>query len=396
MMSIPVLLIGSGLSALGALRLLHRAGIPAFCYGGRGIEVHSRWYRPAPAAEGQLETVDQLAKYLTDGPLETAVLIPCSDAAARAIANLPARLRQRFPSSSSSAATLERLCDKAEFADLLAELDLPRPFTLAVTNAKQLSEAPERVFANAFLKPRDSQRFCAQFGKKAFRVASLGEAVAKLASPLDLGHGMVLQEYVPGPATNHVLIDGFRDANGEISAMLARRRHRMYPLDFGNSSCMESIAIDEVANAAAALRKLLAHIDYRGIFSAEFKQDARDGEYKLIEINSRVWWFVEFTGRCGIDVCTMSYLDARGAPVPKVAGYKIGARFVHAYYDFCAGRALSRQGVTGMPRHLASWWGAQHPHFTWSDPGPALFDLMGKMPSPTRQLTAWMQRNEQL
>ena len=395
MTSLPVLLIGSGLSALGALRLLHRAGIKAYCYGGKGIEAHSRWHRPAPAGEGQLGSVEQLAKYLADCPLKAAVLIPCSDAAARAIASLPPRLQQRFPSSTSALSALEQLCDKAEFANLLTELDLPRPFTLPVTTAKQLADVPERVFKSAFLKPRDSQRFCAQFGQKGFRVASLGEAVAKLAAPLDLGHAMVLQEYVPGPAANHMLIDGFRDRNGQISAMLARRRLRMYPLDFGNSSCMDSIAIEKVALPTAALTKILTHLDYRGIFSAEFKQDERDGQYKLLEINARVWWFVEFTGRCGVDVCTMSYLDALGARVTPVKTYKVGARFVHAYFDYCAGRALSRQGITSMPRHLASWWGAQHPHFTWTDPGPAWFDLLNKMPSPTRQLTAWMQRNEQ-
>ena len=399
---VPVLLIGPGLGTLGAIRLLHRAGIVSYCYGGQGIEAHSRWYRPAPSSDAlrvggrrcasenaQPGKIEQLAAYLRQCPLDTAVLIPCSDAACRAIGALPADLRARFPSSTPSAAILEQLCDKAQFGELLSALDLPRPFTATIETSRQLAGVPRHIFDNAFLKPRDSQSFCARFGKKAFRVGSVAQAQSRLEAPLALGLGMVLQEYIPGPASNHMLIDGLRDRNGRICGMLARRRHRMYPLDFGNSSYMESTALDAVPGAVAALEKLLGHIDYRGIFSAEFKQDERDGLFKLIEINSRVWWFVEFTGRCGVDVCTMSWLDALGEPVPRVDDYLIGARFVHAYYDLFAGLALTRQGQTSMPRHLASWLGAQHPHFVWSDPVPAVVDMAAKVSGMVRR---WMSR----
>jgi len=84
---------------------------------------------------------------------------------------------------------------------------------------------------------------------------------------------------------------------------------------------------------------------YRGIFSGWFRQDPRDGRYKLLEINARVWWFVEYAGRCGLDVCAMSYLDALGERVEDVTEYPVGARFVQAYFDFPAIRCRSLTGT---------------------------------------------------
>lgn len=385
MQKVPAILVGSGLGMLGALRLLHRNGIEAVCYGPQGIEAHSRWYRPVPGIAPGMANIGDLASYLAGSPLDSAVLIPCSDAASRAIAGLPPALSKRFPASTSSYETVARICDKGQFGELLETLDLPRPYTRKIERIEQLHDVPEHIFEAAFLKPRDSQKFCAQYGAKAVHVNSRAEAISKVAKPILHGHEMVLQEYVQGPASSHYLIDGLVDANGSIRAMLARQRLRMYPLDFGNSTYMGSIALDEIPEAVRSLTRLLQHVDYRGIFSAEFKRDSRDGQFKLIEINTRVWWFVEFAGRCGVDVCAMSYLDALGMPVPRVERYKVGARFVHPYFDYFACRALARAGEQSLAAGLATWVGAQQPHFNWLDASPALYDFLEHVPKrPTR------------
>jgi predicted ATP-grasp superfamily ATP-dependent carboligase len=55
------------------------------------------------------------------------------------------------------------------------------------------------------------------------------------------GYKVLAQEYVPGSSSDHYFIDGFRDRDGNLKAMFARRRRRIYPPDFGNSSYCESI-----------------------------------------------------------------------------------------------------------------------------------------------------------
>ena len=74
----------------------------------------------------------------------------------------------------------------------------------------------------------------------------------------------------------------------------------------------------DVASAAGSLERLLRGIDYRGVFSAEFKHDERDGLFKILEVNARPWWFAGFAASCGLDVCDMSYRDALGERVEPV------------------------------------------------------------------------------
>ena len=80
-------------------------------------------------------------------------------------------------------------------------------------------------------KPADSQRSFARFRVKAFRIAGRKEAAERLAACAAGGHTMVLQEYVPGPPTNHYFLDGFVDRTGCIRALFVRQRLRMFPPD---------------------------------------------------------------------------------------------------------------------------------------------------------------------
>jgi len=371
---IPVLILGSGIGALGAIRALRRAGIPAFVHTEvGGVERTSRWYRPAPVR--RIDTSTPLAQVLDAVMLEQAVLLPCSDAWAREVASLPAAYRDRFPSSISGADTIAQLVDKAGLSRLLTEADVPHPVTRDVADEVALEALPDRVLEGAFLKPRDSQAFFARFGVKAFQVSSRAEALERLGDARASGLAMLLQEYIPGAPDLHYFLDGFVDASGRIRGTLARRRYRMHPRDFGNSSYMESVPREEMAQAIDAMHALVAHTGFRGIFSTEFKRDPRDGLFKLIEVNARVWWYVEFAARCGLDVCSMAYRDALGDVVPEVRDYRVGARLAYPYYDYFACRDARREGTLSLGSWIGSWIGAQQPLFNWDDPRPALLEV---------------------
>ena len=86
------------------------------------------------------------------------------------------------------------------------------------------------------------------------------------------------------------------------------------------------------------------------MFSAEFKLDPRDGRFKLLEVNTRPWWYVDFAARCGVDVCTMAYRDALGEGVDTVESYRTGVVCVYPYMDLSACQALRRSGRRGRRR----------------------------------------------
>jgi len=265
---------------------------------------------------------------------------------------------------------LETFIDKSRFARLGDELRIPRPRSWILEDGGIPADIPGALFQNAFLKPLDSQSFIREFGVKAYRIASRQDAEQRLEK---VGHhAVLLQEYVPGPSDRHFLIDGFVDRNGLVKAMFARRRLRMHPPDFGNSSFMVSVPIDEVAGAAKSLRAILEAVKHRGIFSAEFKFDERDREFKIIEINARPWWYVEFASRCGVNVCEMAYWDALDEDVGETNNYTVGSSLVYSIHDFRAWRHAIGTGQRGSWAWVFDWLKSWRPIFTWDDPWPAI------------------------
>jgi predicted ATP-grasp superfamily ATP-dependent carboligase len=314
------------------------------------------------------ETVESWLERL---PFERAVLIPCSDRWITRIADLPPQFKNRFPASLSEPQVLRHLVDKGTFARSVKEFGIPHPYSKALDTHDDLVDIPDRVFEGAILKPRNSQSFQEKFGTKAFHVRGREEIAERLQAIRAEGLDAIVQEYIPGPGKHHYFVDGFVDRHGRTRGLLVRARLRMYPADFGNSTFMVSVVPDAAAQAVESIQQLLKNIGYRGIFSAEFKLDARDGVFKIIEVNARPWWYVDFTARCGVDVCSMAYADALEQDVPLVDTYQVGRRLVYPYTDFFACVAMRRRGELSLWSWFRSWFGATQPVFQWSDPLPA-------------------------
>jgi D-aspartate ligase len=248
---------------------------------------------------------------------------------------------------------------------------MPHPKTVVIQSAEQLGSLDVEDFAGSFLKPRDSLAFFMLYEVKACRVKSREDAVSHFDRITGDGFEVLFQEYIPGPASNHYFIDGFVDRAGQVCALFARRRLRMYPTDFGNSSYMVSIPVEDVYSAAENLKRLLQEINYRGIFSAEFKFDERDRQFKILEINARPWWFIEFADVCGVDVCKFAYRDALGEKVRPVKSYRTGVRLVHPYFDIHICVNLIKEGKLSIISWIRSWIGAKYTALCFDDPLPA-------------------------
>jgi predicted ATP-grasp superfamily ATP-dependent carboligase len=173
-----------------------------------------------------------------------------------------------------------------------------------------------------------------------------------------------------------------------MAGVQGRRRLRMYPADFGNSTSFESISPSDIQPAVDVMTRLLRHVRYRGVFSAEFKRDARNGVYHLIEVNVRPWWYVEFAGRGGMDVVAMAVRDALGEPVSPAPPSGAGRRCVYPYYDFFACREGLRAGTLSAGAWLGSWLSSEQPVFRWSDPWPAVSATVEILGGKVRNLLA--------
>jgi D-aspartate ligase len=351
----PALVFGGDVSGLAVLRSLGRNGVPVFAAGISTKNLtRSRWYRPAPG-EALEETSDgrRVAAYLGTLPFPQAVLIPASDEWALALATLPKDVARRYPATVASERVLRTVIDKERFALAAEQLDVPAPRTVRVTGVESLGEIADADLPNFFLKPRNSQSFARRFGVKALRLAERRDAAELLGKVASERHEVVLQEFIPGPPTAHVFLDGYVDRSGVMRACLARRRLRMHPAEFGNSTLSVTIPIAEVSPALESLRRLFEGIGFVGFFDAEFKHDARTGASRSSRSTrgrggNSSWrrppgstsapWHTEMPSASPSPPCssiasaaagfTQCQISGRGGPVGAAAGPQAGFRSV--------------------------------------------------------------------
>lgn len=340
----------------------------------RKMVARSRWYQRLPGEDIE-ETSDgeRLAAYLRALPFQRTVLFPCSDQWSLAVASLPDDVAASHAATVAPLDVLRLLIDKELFSRAAAEYGVPAP---RVLHATDLDAIEADAFQSFFLKPRNSQLFAERFGVKALRLESHAQATELLGRMVEDGIELLLQEFVPGPPTSHVFLDGYVDRSGVMRACLARRRLRMHPRAFGNSTLSVTIPLDEVSEALDSLRRLFEGLGYVGLFDAEFKHDARDGLFKILEVNGRPWWQLELAGASGLDVCAMAYRDALGEPLPQASEYRIGQSWVHPVPDLRAwwtGRVHGDR-AGGFP--LRVWFSGANAVFSWDDPKPAAEELV--------------------
>jgi D-aspartate ligase len=355
-------------TGLAVLRSLGRNRVPAYVVSRDAAMVgSSRWFRPAPG-EPPDQTPGAAARYLRALPLREAVVFPCNDRWALAAAGLPGDVTASFPAAVAPLDVVRLLVDKGLFADTAERLGVPVPRTIPVAGAGDLDVLEDAELPRFFIKPLHSQPFHERFGVKAMRLTDRRQAAERLE---EVGHEVLLQEFIAGPPEAHVFLDGYVDRRGEMRACLARRRLRLHPPDFGNSTRSVTIPLREAAEALESLRRLFAGIGYTGLFDAEFVHDARDARFKILEVNARPWWQLELAGASGLDLTLMAYRDALGLPLPEPAGYRAGHTWLHPLPDLRAWWAGGRSG----PFPLRHWLGGANAVFSRDDPKPMAAEL---------------------
>jgi predicted ATP-grasp superfamily ATP-dependent carboligase len=270
----------------------------------------------------------------------------------------------------------------------LERLGVPHAESLHLHEEKDLLKFAEtHELKNFFFKPRNSQRFFQRFQVKGYFVRDLDQALCYFREIHKEGLEVILQEFIPGPPENHYYVEGYIDRDYRVRCLFARRRLRMYPPKLGNSTAMMSVDLDLVENARKSLMHLMREVKFRGIFSAEFKLDPRDGVFKIIEVNIRPWWYIEFAARSGVNVAAMAYYDALNLEMPEIPAYRKGAISVNLYTDWHVFRQDHRKMLQKIPPFVRDWLFAQYTVFSWKDPLPAAVWFRDMLKRRTEALT---------
>jgi predicted ATP-grasp superfamily ATP-dependent carboligase len=79
---------------------------------------------------------------------------------------------------------------------------------------------------------------------------------------------------------------------------------------------------------------------FSGIAEVEYKWDAADGQYKLIEINPRPWDQHRLGNSCGINLMYIAYCELAGLPKPAVRPRVSGQKWIAEDVFFTTGLQL--------------------------------------------------------
>jgi predicted ATP-grasp superfamily ATP-dependent carboligase len=123
---------------------------------------------------------------------------------------------------------------------------------------------------------------------------------------------ILVQEIIPGDGkTQYSYCAFFRD--GQAHSTLIARRVRQHPREFGRAATyVETTEIPEIEELA---ERFLRAINYHGVVEIEFKQDPRDGHFKLLDVNARTWGFHVLGAPAGVDFPYLLYADQIGEPI---------------------------------------------------------------------------------
>lgn len=213
-----------------------------------------------------------------------------------------------------------------------AEIGLAAPLGFAPRERRDLDDMPCRF--PVVLKPAERTVENAFTLAKAWRANDRASLLARYdeAAALVGADAIVLQELIPGDGTKQFSYAAVFDRGRPVAELTARRR-RQYPIEFGyTSTFVETVDCAEVAQAG---RRFLASCNYTGIAEVEFKLDGRDGRYKILDVNARIWSWAALGAAAGVDFAHILWRLACGEPLTPVVASRPAA-WMHASRDLTA------------------------------------------------------------
>jgi predicted ATP-grasp superfamily ATP-dependent carboligase len=116
----------------------------------------------------------------------------------------------------------------------------------------------------------------------------------------------------------------------------------------------------------------LKAINYYGLVEIEFKQDPRDGQYKLLDVNARTWGFHSLGFPAGVDFPYLLYADQLGEQLDHCRGQS-GIGWLRLITDLPTAFSQLLLGQLGVSSYLNSLQRTRvESVFNWRDPLPSL------------------------
>ena len=367
--------IGGDYRALGIVRSLGRRGIPVLVLTDDHVVAAVSRYTTRRMTWPDSDDAQRLGCLfaLCDAHhLDGWMLFATDDENTAFLSRNHSKLSERFRMTTPRWDVLRWAYDKRLTYRLADELGIDRPWTYTAVAREGLAAMP--CSFPLILKPAFKQHRNSFTRAKAWRVDDRQSLLSAYDAACDLVDPAIImiQELIPGSGQCQFSYAALcRD--GDIVASITARRTRQYPLEFGlASSYVESIESPEVESAS---RRFLKAIGVTGLAEVEFKRDPRDGRFKLLDVNLRVWGWHTLGRKAGADFPHLTWQLIRGKSLTPVR-CSPGVRWVRMTTDLPAAAIEILRCNLSPVTYLKSLLGPlEYAIFTPDDPLPALLDV---------------------
>lgn len=371
----PGVLITAGTTpnTLGVVRCFGRRGIPVYYLDSepRSMVRHSKYITRRLKCPGikQSETayIDALVKHGSQSR-EKLMLISTGDLETLVISRYRQELEPFYLLSVPSAEIVSRLVNKREFSQLLSTLKIPCPKTCLPRDLDELQSIGQEIGYPFVIKPVYSAQFQDEFKCKCILVDSREALQHTLDRLKGRNLEVIIQEMVPGEDLYSLYT--YFDKYSNPVAICGYDKLRQFPLDFGSGSLCKTTWRELPINLAI---QTLRSVNYYGTAEVEFIRDPRDGEYKMLEINTRTTHQNRLPPACGIDIDYISYLDATGQLTTAALNPEDDVFWIDDFFDVisCLIR-LKRKKLKLKDLFISSGHHRVHSIAAWDDPDPAI------------------------
>jgi len=247
----------------------------------------------------------------------------------RAVAELP------LPDDADAVRRLRR---KDVLPLVAAEAEVSSPRTVLADGDEAVRDAGLR--APLVVKAVEGQEYALAFGHKAVVAQDIEEALAAVREARARGFHMIVQEIVPDSHERIYSLLTYIRRSGEPVVTLVGRKVRQGPLHFGTSAVFE---VDYEPRVLELGLRLLRTAGYTGIAHVEFAQDPRDGEFQLLEVNTRLPVWAALAANRHLDLPRIAYNDLCGKEVAPLPTFRDDLTWIYLAKDVWVSLQMARR-----------------------------------------------------
>jgi D-aspartate ligase len=369
--------IGGHFQGLGVVRALAREGVPVVlldhepCLARFSRHV-TRFFR-CPDISNEGESLDFFERISDREGLKGAVVFATDDETVHFLSRHRDVLGRLYRITTPEWDVVKWVFQKRNTYPLAESLGIPAPRTWYPADENGL----DRIggLYPLLIKPSVMRTFFKATGKKVFRAANrteLKEAYRRACSIVPSDEIMV-QEEIPNVARNLYSFCPLFERDRTLAHVTAKRS-RQHPMDFGHATTFaESVCIPELERLGS---RFLASIRYQGLCEVEFIMDERDGLYKLLEVNPRIWGWHTLAIRAGVNLPYFQYLQALGRPVCAPSP-RTGVKWIRLVTDVATSFSEIAKGRLSLRHYLESLKGDKEwDVFSLNDPLPFFGEIV--------------------